>query len=89
MNLVIWLAVGGLIGWLASLFMKSEFQQGPFLNIVFGIVGAMLGGWFISPLIGVDTLNQDTFSFGALLVSFCGATLLLALVNMLRRGSVR
>ena len=88
MNLVIWLAVGGLVGWLASLFMAADVQQGPFLNIVFGIVGAMLGGWFISPLVGVD-VNQNSFSFGALLVSFFGATLLLALVNMLRRGSVR
>lgn len=89
MNLIIWLVVGGLIGWLASIVMKTNGQQGLFLNVVVGIVGAMLGGWFISPLVGVGTINQNNFSLPALLVSLAGAAILLAIVNLLRRGGVR
>jgi uncharacterized membrane protein YeaQ/YmgE (transglycosylase-associated protein family) len=89
MNFIIWLVVGGLIGWLASMLMKTDAQQGIILNVVVGIVGAMLAGWFISPLIGVGTINQDNFSMPALLVSFVGAAILLAIVNLVRRGSAR
>lgn len=89
MNIIVWLIVGGIIGWLASMMMKTDGQQGIILNVVVGVVGAMLGGWFISPLVGVGTINQDTFSIGALVVSFLGATILLAVVNLIRRGSVR
>ena len=89
MNFIIWLVVGGVIGWLASLLMKTDGQQGIVLNVVVGIVGAMLGGWFISPLVGVGTINQDNFSLPALLVSFIGAAILLAIVNLFRRGSTR
>ena len=60
-----------------------------FLNVVVGIVGAMLGGWLISPLVGVGTINQNNFSLPALFVSFVGAAILLAIVNLFRRGSVR
>lgn len=89
MNFIIWLVVGGIIGWLASIMMKTNGQQGIFLNVVVGIVGAMLGGWFISPLVGVGTINQDNFSLPAMLVSFVGAAILLAIVNLFRRGSAR
>ena len=89
MNFIIWLIVGGLIGWLASVLMKTNGQQGMFLNVVVGIVGAMVGGWFISPLVGVGTINQNNFSLPALLVSFVGAAILLAIVNLFRRGSSR
>ena len=89
MNFIIWLIVGGVIGWLASLVMKTDGQQGLFLNVVVGIVGAMLGGWLISPMVGAGTINQDNFSLPALLVSFVGAAILLAIVNLFRRGSVR
>ena len=89
MNFIIWLIVGGVIGWLASIVMKTDGQQGLVLNVIVGIVGAMLGGWFISPLIGVGTINQDNFSLPALLVSFVGAAILLAVVNLVRRGSAR
>jgi uncharacterized membrane protein YeaQ/YmgE (transglycosylase-associated protein family) len=89
MNFIIWLVVGGLIGWLASMLMKTDAQQGIILNVVVGIVGAMLAGWFISPMVGVGTINQDNFSMPALLVSFVGAAILLAIVNLVRRGSAR
>lgn len=89
MNFIIWLIVGGVIGWLASLVMKTDGQQGIILNVVVGIVGAMLGGWLISPMVGAGTINQDNFSLPALLVSFVGAAILLGIVNLFRRGSVR
>lgn len=89
MNLIIWLIVGGVIGWLASMLMKTNDQQGMFLNVIVGIVGAMLAGWFVSPLVGVGTINQNNFSLPALLVSFVGAAILLAIVNLFRRGTAR
>ena len=89
MNFIIWLIIGGLIGWLASMLMKTDGQQGVFLNVIVGIVGAMLGGWFISPLVGVATINQNNFSMPALLVSFVGAVILLAIVNLVFRRNVR
>jgi len=89
MNFIIWLVVGGVIGWLASMLMKTNDQQGMFLNVVVGIVGALLAGWFITPLVGIGTINQDNFSVGGLLVSFVGAAILLAIVNLFRRGTAR
>jgi uncharacterized membrane protein YeaQ/YmgE (transglycosylase-associated protein family) len=85
MNFIVWLIIGGLIGWVASLIMKTDAQQGMILNIVVGIVGAFLGGWLISPLVGVGTINQNNFSIPAMLVSLVGAVLLLAIVKMIRR----
>lgn len=89
MNIIIWLIIGGVLGWLASIVMKTDGQQGLFLNVVVGIVGALLGGWVLSPLFGVGTINQDNFSVAGLLVSFLGAIILLAIVNLLRRGRTR
>jgi uncharacterized membrane protein YeaQ/YmgE (transglycosylase-associated protein family) len=89
MNLLIWLVVGGVIGWIASMIMRTDVQQGLLLNIVVGIVGAMLGGWLVSPLVGVGTINQSNFSMGSMVVSLVGAVILLAIVNLFRRGSVR
>jgi uncharacterized membrane protein YeaQ/YmgE (transglycosylase-associated protein family) len=89
MNLIIWLVVGGVIGWIASLMMKTDGQQGIFLNVIVGVVGAILAGWFISPLVGVGTINQDNFSLPSLLVSLVGAIVLLAIVNLIRRGTAR
>ena len=89
MNFLIWLVVGGVIGWIASMVMKTDAQQGVVLNIVVGIVGAFLGGLLISPLVGVPSINQNAFSLGAMLVSLVGAIILLAIVNLVRRGSAR
>lgn len=89
MNFLIWIVVGGIIGWLASMVMRTNAQQGMFLNVVVGIVGAMLGGWLIAPLLGQGTINTNDFSIGGLVVSFIGALILLAIVNLVRRGSAR
>ena len=89
MNFIIWLVVGGLIGWVASMVMKTDAQQGVFLNIVVGIVGAMLGGWFLAPMFGTGTINSNDFSLAGLGVSLLGAIVLLAIVNFFRRGRAR
>jgi len=89
MNFIIWLVIGGIIGWLASMVMKTDAQQGVVLNVVVGIIGAMLGGWLISPLVGVPTINQNAFSLPAMLVSLVGAIILLGIVNLFRRGRAR
>ena len=88
-NFLLWIVVGGIIGWIASMIMRTDGQQGLFLNVVVGIVGAALGGWFISPLLGVGTINQGQFSIGGLFVSLLGAVVLLGIVNLFRRGSAR
>ena len=88
-NFIIWLIVGGIIGWLASLVMRTDAKQGIFLNVVVGIVGAMLGGWLISTLIGGASINEGDFSVSGLVISFIGAVILLAVVNLIRRGAVR
>jgi uncharacterized membrane protein YeaQ/YmgE (transglycosylase-associated protein family) len=89
MNFIIWLVVGGLIGWIASKIMNTDAQQGVFLNVVVGIVGSMIGGWLIAPLLGSGTVNQNDFSLMGLLASLIGALILLAFVNFFRRGKVR
>jgi uncharacterized membrane protein YeaQ/YmgE (transglycosylase-associated protein family) len=89
MNLIIWLVVGGVIGWLASIVMKTDAQQGILLNVIVGIVGALIAGFVIAPLFGTGTINQNDFSISGLLVSFVGAVVLLAIVNLFRRGTPR
>ena len=88
-NFIIWILVGGIIGWLASLVMRTDAQQGTLLNIVVGIVGAFLGGLLLGPLFGTGTINSGNFSLPSLLVSLLGAIILLAIVNFFRRGRVR
>jgi uncharacterized membrane protein YeaQ/YmgE (transglycosylase-associated protein family) len=90
MGFIIWLIVGGIIGWLASMVMKTDGQQGIFLNIIVGIVGAFLGGW-IGGLLGIGggDINDGNFSLTGLLLSLVGAIVLLAIVNLFRRGRVR
>ena len=89
MGIIIWLVIGGVIGWLASMVMKTDKQQGMILNVVVGIVGAMIGGLLIAPLLGSGTINRMDFSIPGLLASFIGACILLALVNMVNRGRAR
>jgi uncharacterized membrane protein YeaQ/YmgE (transglycosylase-associated protein family) len=88
-NFIIWIVVGGLLGWIASMIMRTDAQQGTLMNIVVGIVGAFLAGIFLSPLFGVATINQNNFSIAALAVSLLGAVILLAVLNLFRRGTVR
>jgi uncharacterized membrane protein YeaQ/YmgE (transglycosylase-associated protein family) len=89
-NFILWLLFGALVGWLASMVMRTDAQQGALLNIIVGIIGAMLGG-FIFRSLGLDgsNINNSDFSLSALLVAFVGAVILLGIVNLVRRGSVR
>ena len=87
MHLIMWLIVGGLIGWLASIIMKTT-RQGVLTNIVVGVVGAFLGGQMISPMVGVGSINSG-ISIRSILVSLFGAIVLLGVINLVRRGRVR
>lgn len=90
MGIIIWLIVGGIVGWLASLIMRRDAQQGILLNIVVGIVGAFIGGWLGGLLgIGGGDINDGNFSISGLLLSLVGAVVLLALVNLFTRGRAR
>jgi uncharacterized membrane protein YeaQ/YmgE (transglycosylase-associated protein family) len=89
MGIVILIVIGGVLGWLASLVMRTDPQQGILLNIVVGIVGALLAGLLINPLIGGGNIMNGDYSLSSLLVSFVGAVVLLAIVNLVRRGSAR
>ena len=89
MNLIILLIVGGILGWVASLIMRTDGQQGILLNIVVGIVGAILAGFLLNPLIGGGNIMSGNLSLSAILVSLLGAVVLLAIINLFRRGAVR
>lgn len=89
MNFIIWLIVGGVIGWVASILMKTDGQQGMLLNVIVGIVGAFLAGLLLTPLLGIATINQNNFSLPGLVVSLVGAIILLALVSLLRGSGLR
>jgi uncharacterized membrane protein YeaQ/YmgE (transglycosylase-associated protein family) len=86
MNLILLLVVGGFLGWLASIIMKTNDQQGMILNIVVGVAGALLAGYVLAPMLGSGTINSGDFSLASLLVSLIGAVVLLAIVSMFRRG---
>ena len=89
MSLIILLVVGGVLGWIASLIMRTDGQQGILLNVVVGIVGALLAGFLLNPLIGGGNIMSGDLSMSSLLVSLLGAVVLLAIVNLFRRGAVR
>jgi len=82
-GIIIWLVIGGVVGWLASLIMRTDAQQGLLLNIVVGIVGAVIAGWLFGGGIN-QVITVTTFIY-----SLIGAIILLAIVNLVRRGSVR
>ena len=85
MGLILWLIIGGVIGWLASLVMRMDAQQGILLNIVVGIVGAFIGGMIFAG----GSINNAPLTLTSFLVSLLGAIVLLGIVNLVRRGRVR
>jgi uncharacterized membrane protein YeaQ/YmgE (transglycosylase-associated protein family) len=88
MNIIIWPMAGGVIGWVASR-SEPDAQRGIVLNVGTGIVGAALGGWALSSIVGVWTVNQNNFSGPGLLVSLLGAAILLSIVSLMWRDAVR
>jgi uncharacterized membrane protein YeaQ/YmgE (transglycosylase-associated protein family) len=83
MGIIIWLIVGGIVGWLASIIMRRDAQQGILLNIVVGIVGALIAGWLFG-----GGINQ-AITLWTFLYSLIGAIILLAIVNLFTRGRAR
>lgn len=88
MGIIIAIIVGGIIGWLASIVMRTDAQQGIFLNVVVGVVGSFLGT-FIAGLVGGRGADLNNFDPISLLWAFLGAVVLLGIINLIRRGSVR
>ncbi|GAB3279060.1 GlsB/YeaQ/YmgE family stress response membrane protein [Parahaliea aestuarii] len=86
MGIIIWLVMGGLVGWIASLIMGTDARQGIILNIVVGIVGALVGGWLVGPLLGAGSIN-DGITFMSFVVSLIGAIILLAILSLFQRSS--
>ncbi len=85
MGIILWLIIGGVIGWIASMIMRTDAQQGIFLNIIVGIVGAFIGGLILNG----GSINNSGLTLTSFIVSLLGAIILLAIVNLVRRGSVR
>src|SRR5688500_20125445 len=88
MGILIWLIVGGVVGWLASIIMRTDAQQGILLNVIVGIVGALLAGFIVSPMVGVGTINEGV-TLATFLVLLLGVVSLIAMVSMVRCGIVR
>jgi uncharacterized membrane protein YeaQ/YmgE (transglycosylase-associated protein family) len=84
LNIIVWLIVGGLVGWVASILMHTNAQQGILLNVIVGIVGAFVAGYVLTPFLGISTINQNNFSLPALLVSLGGAVILLFVISLFR-----
>ena len=84
MGIILWLIIGGIVGWLASIVMRTDAQQGILLNIIVGIVGAFLAGLIFNG----GSIN-DGITVWSFLISLLGAIILLAIVNLFRRGTVR
>ena len=83
-NVIIYLIAGAIVGYIASRIMRTNSQQGLILDIVVGIVGAFLAGWFLTPIFGVGTIN-DAIPLPTMLVSLGGAIILLFIVKLIRR----
>ena len=89
MGILIWLIIGGICGWIASMIMRTDAQQGIVLNVVVGIIGSFLAAFLLSPLLGVPPITSGAITASTLIISLLGAIVLLAIVNLVRRGTVR
>jgi len=83
MGIILWIIFGALVGWVASLVMKTDAEQGTVLNIVVGVVGAVVGGWIMSMLGATGVQGFNLYSF---LVALLGAVVLIAIVKAVRRA---
>ena len=83
MNIIIYLIVAAVIGWIATNIMKD--QSNLLINIVVAVVGAFLAGYFLSPIFNVGTIN-DAITIPTMLVTLLGSVILLAIVQFIRRG---
>lgn len=83
MNIILWIIFGALAGWIASIIMKTNPQQGFLMDVVVGIVGAFIGGFIMNAIGGAGVTG---FNIGSLLVAIVGAIVLLFIVKTLRRA---
>ncbi|MDE2436223.1 MAG: GlsB/YeaQ/YmgE family stress response membrane protein [Sphingomonadales bacterium] len=88
-NLIIALVMGGIIGWLASMVMNRDASMGMVANVIVGCIGSILGRFLLGGFIGGGHLRGDAFDWRTLLTAFVGAIILLGVVNLVRRGSIR
>lgn len=88
MSFFVWLILGVVIGYLGSLIMRSEPDQGAISTTAAGILGALLAGWLLGPLVG-GSPERGFFSASAVAVSLLGAVVLVGLVNLLRYRRIR
>jgi uncharacterized membrane protein YeaQ/YmgE (transglycosylase-associated protein family) len=88
MNVIVWLVLGAVSGWLAGLVTKTDNQEEILLYVMIGIAGAVLAGWVVSPLVGAGTIHQAHFSLASFMVSLVGAVVALAVVNRFRPDDV-
>jgi len=82
MGIILWIIFGGLVGWIASLIMKTDPQQGVFLNIIVGVVGAVIGGWLMNSFGESSVTGFNLYSF---MVAILGAVVLIFVVKVLRK----
>jgi uncharacterized membrane protein YeaQ/YmgE (transglycosylase-associated protein family) len=82
MNILLWILFGALVGWIASLIMKTDSQQGTLLNIIIGIFGAVIGGWLMNVFGESGVSGFNLYSF---VVALVGAVVLIAVLKFLRR----
>lgn len=86
MGIIVWLVMGGIVGWIASMIMGTDARQGIILNVVVGIVGALIGGWLIGPLLGAGSINEG-ITVMSFVVSLIGAVILLAILKLIQRST--
>ena len=86
-NIIVWIIVGALAGWIASMVMRRDGSMGAVANIIVGIIGAFVGGWVVS-LFDID-VSTGELTIPSILTAILGAIIVLAIVNLFRRGSVR
>jgi uncharacterized membrane protein YeaQ/YmgE (transglycosylase-associated protein family) len=90
MNLILALIIGGVIGWLASIVMRTNAQQGILMNIVVGVIGSLLGSFLLGGVFGANgSILNSPLDGGTMLAALIGAIILLAIVNLFRRGAIR
>lgn len=86
-NIITWIILGALAGWIGSKIMKTDEQQGGFANVVIGIIGAFLGGWLIS-FAGIDVAT-GSLTWQSILTAILGSVVLIGILNLIRKGKVR
>ncbi len=81
MEIIIWIVFGALVGWVASMIMNTNSQQGPILNIIVGIIGALIGGWIMNSFGSSAVTGFNMYSF---LVALLGSVILIGLVRLFK-----